>query len=123
MKKWQKNLLWVFLGLSVLVLGVLLYMIFIFEMFPVHEELLLTVAVPNKDYKISAYYVDGGATSSGAILLRKVHASGKSEILKDIPVYQDVKAMEILSAKKMRVIVGFKNGFSTKTDTVLVEIE
>jgi hypothetical protein len=123
MKKWQKISFFTFI--VVLILGVSLYMIFIFEMFPVHRALLLTVAIPDRNYEISAYYVDSGATSRGVLQLQKVYASGESEVIKNVPGHIDmyVKAMEILPEGKLRVVVGSKGQFTTEQDTVFVEIE
>jgi len=123
MKKWQKTSLFSFIGIVVLILGGVIYMLFFFELFPLHKQLLMTTFVPAMNYNINAYYVDSGATSNGAIQLYKVSTSGKSELIKNIPTYQDVKEMKILSDSKLRVVVGFKGNFSTKQDTIFIELK
>lgn len=123
MKKWRKVFLWSCVGLIMIVLGFFLYMLFIFEMFPVNKEHLITLAIPERNYKISAFYVDAGAASGNTIQLQKIYDSGKFEIVKNISGYTDVKTIERVSEKTLKVVLGFKAESSTRRDTVLVEVE
>jgi Family of unknown function (DUF5412) len=122
MKKRQKIL--IFIGGAILVSGFFVYMIFIFAMFPIHKELLLTIDVPKQNYKIAAYYVNGGATTGNLIrIVKKYDFLGYEKTLKNIERYVDVKEMKLISENELKVIVGFKSKFSKKVDTVFVKID
>ncbi len=120
MKKRRKNFLF---GL-ILVLGGFLCVIFILVMFPIHKELLSTVDVPNRNYKINAYYINGGATTGNLIrIVKKYDFLGYEKTLRNIDRYVDVKEMKLVSENELKIIVGFKGEFAKKVDTVFVQIE
>lgn len=122
MKKYKKTLLIIFSSLLIIFLVVIIYFVFFFEMFPVHKEELAKIVIPNKNYSIVAYYVDSGASSNWTVQINKVYDSGKFDILKNIEGYKEVKDLQLLCNNKIKVIVGTKSKFSTKCDTIIINL-
>lgn len=123
MKRWKKvTLIWVFLLL--IPLAYLAYTFFVL-VGSVHVELLDSIDIPNKPYKINAYYGDGGATGGG-IGLEMEYKNGKKDIIYvSDGFFNDVKALELVNENKLKVILGFKikpNKFA-KQDTVFIDLE
>jgi hypothetical protein len=126
MKKRVKLIIFAISGISIIIIGIILYFLIFFNISDVNEEFISSLNIPDKNFKISAYYMTGGATSGTIIQLRKEYdptLKKNHEIIENIRGFVDLKAIKLISDKEVEVIVGFKGKFAKEPDTLFIMIE
>lgn len=123
MGEWKEEALMWIITLAI-ILGTFTIVFFIFVNWG-HLERLDSICIPNKEYRIDAYYFDAGATGGG-ISLEKVYENGEKDVIYiSDGFFNDVKALELINNNRLKVILGFKikpNKFA-KQDTVFIDLE
>jgi len=122
----MKYIIFIVSGISIIIIGIIIYFLIFFNISDVNEEIITSLNIQNKNFKISAYYITGGATSGKIIQLRKEYdptLRKNYEIIENIRGYTDLKSMKLFSNKQLEIIVGFKGNFAKKPDTLFIKIE
>ena len=122
MKKKLKFIIYPIVGILVILIGLVLYFLFFFRISEVNESFITSLDIPHKNYKISAYYMSGGATLGNIIQLRKEYNSSKYDIIGNIRGYVELKNIELISDEELKVIAGFKGKFAKKPDTLYIKL-
>ena len=122
MEEWKEEALMWTITLAI-ILGTFTIVFFIFVNWG-RLERLDSISLPNKRYRIDAYYFDAGATGGG-VGLEKVYENGEKDVIYvSNGFFNDVKTLELVSGNRLKVILGFKdNPPFSKQDTVFIDLE